>query len=264
MNCKICNSISNEIFKTKVLLKYDVSYFKCTNCQFIQTEKPYWLQEAYKNAITDLDIGLVSRNINNQHLVSKVITDLLNTEGKFIDYGGGYGMFVRLMRDKGFDYYRQDYFCDNLFSKHFDITDLPENTKFELLSAFEVFEHLEDPKAELEKMLKYSDNIIFSTEIQPEKNPTPETWWYFVPETGQHISLYTEKSLKLLGDHFNLYYQGFNGTIHLFTKEKKSFDFNEILKKRFLDKVCDKLNPKNERKSLLKADFEFIKKNLHN
>ena len=62
MNCKICDNNTNPIFKTKVLNKYDVEYFKCTQCSFIQTEKPYWLDESYSNAITQLDIGLANRN----------------------------------------------------------------------------------------------------------------------------------------------------------------------------------------------------------
>ena len=258
MNCKICNNISEKIFITKVLLKFDVTYFQCTNCQFIQTEKPYWLNEAYESAISNLDLGLIYRNYNNQFLVKKLINDLLNKNGKFVDYGGGYGMLVRLMRDSGFDFYRQDYFCENLFSKYFDVTDLPLNTKFELLCAFEVFEHIEDPKVELEKMLSYSDNIIFTTELQPQKNLTPKNWWYFIPETGQHISLFSKKSL---GEKFDLNYQGYNETIHIFSKQKMKFNFKPSFKERILNKIIRMINQENKT-SLLYEDFEFIKKKL--
>ena len=262
MNCKICNNSSEKIFKTKVLLKYDVSYFKCSHCHFIQTEKPYWLKEAYESAIADLDIGLIHRNINNQVIVSDIINDLFDKNEKFLDYGGGYGMFVRLMRDAGYDYFRQDYFCTNLFAKHFDITDLNPKTKFEILTAFEVFEHLEDPLIEVKKMVELSDNILFSTEIQPTNNPTPENWWYFVPETGQHISLYSTKSLQILAEEFGMYYQGHAGYLHLFTKSRKKFNFKGNLKKRLLNKIINEAKPKTI--SLLKSDFEFVKNKLRN
>ena len=54
-------------------------------------------------------------------------------------------MFVRIMRDKGFNFYRQDIHCQNLFAKHFDISNIKITEKFDLLTAIEVFEHLEDP-----------------------------------------------------------------------------------------------------------------------
>jgi hypothetical protein len=54
-----------------------------------------------------------------------------------------------MMRDKGFNFYLHDTFCNNLFAKHFDISDLPNYNSFDLLTAFEVFEYLENPIDEL-------------------------------------------------------------------------------------------------------------------
>jgi hypothetical protein len=45
---------------------------------------------------------------------------MFDANNRFIDYGGGYGLFVRLMRDAGFDYYWFDKFCDNVLSKGFE------------------------------------------------------------------------------------------------------------------------------------------------
>ncbi len=50
-------------------------------------------------------------------------------------------MFVRLMRDNGFDFYRSDRQCENLFAKGFEAS-LDVSPSYELLTAFEVFEHL--------------------------------------------------------------------------------------------------------------------------
>jgi len=84
MYCKICNHTVNKIFEAKVLDKYQVSYSQCSECFFIQTEEPYWLEESYTSAITALDIGLIERNIQLSNIVSTVIklyfnqkTDLL-------------------------------------------------------------------------------------------------------------------------------------------------------------------------------------------
>ena len=63
MKCKICSSESKYFAAAKLLNKYDVKYFECSNCGFIQTETPYWLKDAYSEGITSSDIGLASRNI---------------------------------------------------------------------------------------------------------------------------------------------------------------------------------------------------------
>ena len=44
--CNICGNSSAFLFEAEVLNKYDAKYFKCQNCGFIQTENPYWLNEA--------------------------------------------------------------------------------------------------------------------------------------------------------------------------------------------------------------------------
>lgn len=43
MTCKICNQKTKEIFQAKILNKYEIKYFHCEHCSFLQTEDPYWL-----------------------------------------------------------------------------------------------------------------------------------------------------------------------------------------------------------------------------
>lgn len=129
-SCCICKGSLIKNFSGLILQKYTVSYFKCEDCGFIQTEKPYWLIEAYQSAITDLDIGLICRNLQFSEILEKILlNNSIDPNRKFIDYGGGYGMFDRLMRDKGFDFYRQDIHCQNLFAMHFDVTDIKINNR---------------------------------------------------------------------------------------------------------------------------------------
>ncbi|PHK16081.1 hypothetical protein VF12_40245, partial [Nostoc linckia z15] len=205
MICSICSSAVTPHCEATVLGKYVVQYYRCTSCQFIFTETPYWLNEAYDSAITKLDIGLIERNQLMTPVVRAVIDKWYDAKARFIDYGGGYGMLVRMMRDAGFNFYRQDLHCANLYAESFDITDI-EPFKAELLTAFEVMEHLPDPVREVEKMLALSDSILFSTTVQPAGVVLPETWWYFIPETGQHVSLYSRASLEELAKSFNLNY----------------------------------------------------------
>src|SRR5437870_10002677 len=113
--CKICNNPAKKVFEKLILQKYPADYYECTSCGFMQTSEPVWIEEAYSSAITSLDIGLLGRNLQFSTEVSAII-DVCFPESKImLDYAGGYGVFVRLMRDLGYDFYRQDPYCENIF-----------------------------------------------------------------------------------------------------------------------------------------------------
>ncbi|WP_051287217.1 class I SAM-dependent methyltransferase [Algoriphagus mannitolivorans] len=267
MKCRVCSKPGISLFKAIVLKRYHVEYFKCSSCGFIQTEDPYWLSEAYESAITQLDIGLVSRNLHFSEVLRGFFDHrIFNDNGVYLDYAGGYGLFVRIMRDLGFNFYRQDTYCENLFAKHFDLEDLPQNQKFDILTAFEVFEHLPDPKSELKKMLDYSDTLVFSTLLQPHGDLTPENWWYFAPSTGQHVSFYSKPSLEYLAKEFELNFYSNGSNLHIFSRKQLSSNPFIENEKSFLEKVLLKIGrivksnaSKVERESLTQKDFEYIK-----
>src|SRR6218665_1205619 len=99
MECKICNSTAREVFQEQILYKYNVKYYQCPSCEFLFTEDPYWLQEAYAESINLTDTGLVERNLRAARITTFVISAFFDTKAIFLDYGGGYGLFTRLMRD---------------------------------------------------------------------------------------------------------------------------------------------------------------------
>ena len=214
--CKICDSNSNYFATAKFLQKYNVNYFQCSNCSFVQTEEPYWLDEAYSEAIAFSDVGLVYRNNMMANIASKLLFNYFDHEAGFLDYGGGYGLFVRLMRDRGFDFYWFDKFCKNVFARGFDFQN-NQRQNLELITAFELFEHLNNPVQELEEILNLCPNILFSTELLPEDNPTPDKWWYYTPHEGQHISIFTRKSLEILASNHNLKLYSDGRSLHLLT-----------------------------------------------
>ncbi|GAB3547795.1 hypothetical protein GCM10027577_23160 [Spirosoma fluminis] len=256
MTCPICESTASEYSTIKVLAKYNVQYFRCNTCQHMFTETPYWLDEAYNSAITQLDIGLVERNLVMAPVVQAVVNTWYNSDASFIDYGGGYGMLVRMLRDRGFDFYRYDIHCANLFADSFDVEDKPP-FKAELLTAFEVFEHLIDPVAEMQKMLSLSDTILFSTIVQPKPDITPDSWWYFTPETGQHISLYSRASLQVLADKFNLNYYWNDKHIHMFSRKKINHSLFKVISHPRIARIYNSIGKKNH--TLLNKDYAFIK-----
>lgn len=269
MQCKICSSATVVITNKRILNKYDVNYHQCVQCHFIQTDEPFWLEEAYASAITDLDIGLISRNIYLQNTIPPLLDTCFPTASAMLDYGGGYGMFVRMMRDKGYNFYRQDNFCENLFANYFDLADSPDK-KFDVLTAFEVFEHLADPVNETQKMLDLAGNIIFSTLLIPGNVKDFDDWWYVSPLIGQHIAFYDKKTLLVLADKFGKKLYSNNENLHIFSSrslDRSAVDslFKEP-KRSLLKRLADRFFYTNKettpKPSLLQKDYELIEKKL--
>jgi len=268
MQSKITGGATTLLFTAKILNKHDVNFYRCNDTGFIQTEEPFWLDEDYSSAITKLDVGLLYRNINSADMVSKLLIRDFNYKGTFLDYAGGYGVFTRLMRDKGFNFYHTDKFCPNLFAEYFELDDVPANTRFELVTAFEVFEHLANPIQEIKKMLEFSDNLFFSTELQPEQIEAVKDWPYFSTETGQHIAFYTEASLKAIAGQLGYSFYTDGRFLHLFTKT--NFNHNPLtpVKDNFLLRKAKKYVKKAQQKmgvpdSLLMVDWKYIKDKLN-
>lgn len=219
MNCRVCKQASMVIFSAQVLRKYEVHYHRCEACGFIQTDEPFWLLESYSSAINDLDLGSVARAIEGAKYAENLILAFLDHSAKFIDYGGGYGVFVRLMRDRGYQFFWKDMYCANLFAKHFEA---PANERFELLTAFEVFEHLVDPIEQIARMLELSDSIAFSTLLVPQSIQVSSDWWYFSPEHGQHVSFFTRLALEVIARRFSLNLFTDGHMLHLLSRKSVS------------------------------------------
>jgi hypothetical protein len=218
MKCRICNQQTKQIFKSKILNKYNINYYYCGYCGFLQTEEPYWLEEAYKNPISISDTGILQRNIVISNWLATLLSIMFNRNGKFLDYAGGYGILVRLMRDIGFDFYWYDKYSPNLFAKGFEAE---MRDGYEALTAIECFEHFVNPIEEIENMLQLSKNLIFTTELLPNPIPKPDDWWFYGLDHGQHISFYSKKTFEYIAKTYNLNYTNI-GKYHLLTDKKIS------------------------------------------
>lgn len=247
--CKICQAVTESFDTAVVLEKYAVHYFLCPRCGFIQTEEPYWLEEAYSDAIVDSDIGLVGRNVLFSRKASAIFSLCLPHCKSFLDYGGGYGMFVRLMRDAGFDFEWSDKYCDNIFAKSFK----KGKKHYDLVTAFELLEHLPNPAEEIGELFLLGDNILFSTELVPDPAPKIADWWYYAPHAGQHISFYTAKSLRYLAaEKFDCHYVGYRG-MHIFSKQK--INQKSLF---FAMQFSSLINLLKRRRSLLGDDYQKV------
>ncbi|MGK5094019.1 class I SAM-dependent methyltransferase [Deltaproteobacteria bacterium TL4] len=215
----------------------------------MQTEEPYWLEEAYSRPINISDTGYMQRNLNLSRQLTTLFSLFFNVQGKYLDYAGGYGVFVRLMRDVGFDYYWDDKYSQNLFSEGFE-WDQSKPNSIEAITTFESFEHFVNPMEEIDKILSISNNLIFTTLLLPDPIPTPDNWWYYGLDHGQHISFYTEKTLRYIANHFELHYFNTGYFFMLTSKDNISkhklkllklgnYGLNTFMQKRLKSKVWD-------------------------
>lgn len=253
VSCLICGSESALFDEAEILRKYKAKYFRCGECGFIQTEGPYWLEEAYSTAIAPQDTGVLFRNLLNRRIVTSVLNLLFPCVESCLDYGAGHGIFVRLMRDAGFDFRWYDLHATNDYVRGFEHG---EGQTYDFLTSFEVLEHLTDPLAEISKMMSLSPNILLTTELVPTATPRIRDWWYYATASGQHISFYTPQAMNLIAARFGRHLLS-RGPYHLFTTKPMSrFVFRLAVSTR-LAAIFAVIR---QRKSLVWSDFALVSK----
>ena len=224
--CRLCASPAPLAFTKTQLKKHLVRYFRCTECEALQTEAPYWIDEAYQNLNFARDTGMVARTLATGRLILALALDQrLDRNDRLLDFGGGTGLLTRYLRDYGLNGFWCDKYAQNIFALGFESTLAPAK----LITAFEVFEHLPQPRQEIAALLaQQPDFLLISTKLYQGQDIS---WWYLL-EDGQHVQFYSKKGLETLAQthHYHLNTDG--STFHLFSKKK--------LPTRYLKHLCKK------------------------
>lgn len=215
IECRVCGAMSQHIFNS-TLLRHSVRYYECANCGYVQTETPHWLQEAYGEAINRSDTGILRRNERNARLVIRTLALIGHIRGTVIDCAGGYGLLVRMLRDRGVDAHWADRYCNNLVARGFEAG---EDERADLITAFEAMEHFVNPRTELAALLTRADYVLVSSDLIPTPTPAPGTWWYYAPEHGQHIGFYRQRTLSWLAQKLDCYVVSDDKSFHLFSRQ---------------------------------------------
>ncbi len=211
--CRLCGGGLSSRFVLRVIGKYDVQYFQCLGCHSLQTESPYWLQEAYAQNLSNLDTGAVQRNLRN--LAACYAIARLFQVRNALDFGGGDGLLCRLLRDYGINCFVRDKYARPGYAQGFTE---PDFRRPDLVIAFEVLEHLTDPASELDELFEADPPVVlvstdlFSTQAQD--------WWYLAPESGQHVFFYSRRALELIAAKYR-YELLVSGNFILFVKAER-------------------------------------------
>ena len=199
--CKICASATTHFGRQLVLARFEAEYRQCGKCGYVFIVDPHWLEQAYSTAIAALDTGIVTRNLWLADATSALLGLALRDVRRTLDFGAGSGLLVRLMRDRGHDFSWHDAYSPNLLARGFDAE---PDARFDMVTAFELVEHLPEPMETFEKLRSLAPVMVISTELMPSPARRLDDWWYYAPESGQHIGFFTPASLAIVAERVGL------------------------------------------------------------
>lgn len=215
-SCRICASPMRVLGTLRLLGRHEPRFHQCQGCGFVQTDGPWWLAEAYSDAITATDLGLLSRCRTLTKRIPSVLacTDALH--GSVLDWGGGYGTLTRMLRDSGIDCWHSDPYCQNIHARGFE-SSLEARERWDAVLAAEVIEHLADPMSFFRAAAARTDLIVATTETVTVPAPPLDDWWYWAPEHGQHVAFYSRGALRHIGTVIGMRYVR-AGRLHVWTR----------------------------------------------
>jgi hypothetical protein len=213
--CRLCQGALSQWMRARVLGKYDVCYWCCDTCGSLQTDPPYWLDEAYGARGVGDDTGACQRSLDLT-LQTAALLSLLrwSAPNPCLDFGAGMGLFARMMRDRGYNFLAYDKYVFPYFMDWFVVND-PMETAAHLVTAYEVIEHMPNPISDLNPIFgRNADVVIVTTELC---DGVGKDWWYLNPPQGQHVFFYSRKALALIGEGYGYCYNAVSN-LHVFTR----------------------------------------------
>lgn len=262
MKCRICGcEESRLLFRRRVMNAHEAEYYRCPNCDAVFTQPPYWLEEAHQkeDGVSAYDVGALIRNVRFARKTNAVLRALKLTGKTYLDFGAGFGLFVRYMRDAGFRFLWYDLYAPNLLARGFEYGG---SEPIAAVTSLEVFEHLSEPLPVFERMQSIARTLIVSTELHDGGEAVESgSWNYYQFETGQHVTFYSETTMRYLAEKFGLRYVRLNNGFHLFTDRAVSAPLIKLLSR---DKLCALLYANMQKYCFVEEDAAEIRRILGN
>ena len=199
-----------------------IYYHMCGNCQHVFSPEFWsWTNSDFSREIYNEDYVHIDPDYQEKRPLgnAQLLVQLFGANKSCInhlDYGGGNGLLSTRLREDGWNSTSFDPFPEtHILPSHLG--------KFNLITAFEVFEHVPLPHQMLDNVAQLMDEsclILFSTLISDNslQRNSRINWWYCSPRNG-HINLYTRKSLSLLGAEHDLKFGSINDGLHCYARQ---------------------------------------------
>jgi SAM-dependent methyltransferase len=196
-----------------------IYYYLCEKCGFcLAPQFADWKLEDFECKIYNQDYVQIDPDYIDSRPRANAgsLIKLLGEQAlpiRHLDYGGGSGLLSDILRRSGWQSSSYDPFVDR------DVR-LESLGKFDLITAYEVFEHVPDVKqllSNLSSLLAQDGVVLFSTMLS-DGNIAPRQrldWWYASPRNG-HISLFSNASLALLASKHAFKFGSFSTGFHVF------------------------------------------------
>ena len=230
--CPICMSPVNGLFKVMIQGENCSELNSCSKCEFAFYPDQSWINQSFSDDLNSLDVGAADRTVISADYLSVMLKSQKLSHGKFLDYGGGYGLLSRIMRDRGFNFENFDPFTRQIFPTSGLRMNNSLDQKYDAITLIEVALHFEDPLEEFRRLLQLT-NVLFFTAVLTDEE-LDHDWWYLSPETGQHIALFSQKTLATLAEKLGVNLTSDGRFFHIFHRENLTKKARFIAKRQYL------------------------------
>lgn len=190
MNCTLCDTLLEN--------KADEYYFICSTCgAYVKDEKYYVDSEKEKQRYEEHNNDVADEGYRK--FTSPITNAILKNQNKAqlgLDYGCGTGPVIA-------EQLKENEFQIKLFDPYF----FPEfdylNYQYDYIFSCEVFEHFNQPKQEIEKLvqlLKHGGRLYIMTQLY-NSNINFKNWYYRNDQT--HVFIYTLKTIEFIVNKYN-------------------------------------------------------------